>query len=265
MKRIKSIPFVVYVTILVLSFGCFAQETTETKKTENSESISGSSIDEQELDKTTSPRHFKRFEVGVQYSFLAFSAFDPRASREWTDITPVPPGTPPARLRNNPNDSGFGARISYNFTKRIAVEAEANWYFQKNFNYELPLYNESPNRGGQKFQMLFGPKVGHRTRKFGVFGKVRPGFIHFVSYPVYIWIQDVPPGSPYLSWQTLQRSTFFNVDVGGVFEYYPSKRTIFRVDVGDTIIRYNAQEPKQYNATFTRHNLQMNVGFGFRF
>jgi len=60
-------------------------------------------------------------------------------------------------------------------------------------------------------------------------------------------------------------STFFNIDVGGVFEYYPSRRTVFRMDVGDTIIRYAAQEPKVINPTFTRHNLQASVGFGFRF
>ncbi len=58
---------------------------------------------------------------------------------------------------------------------------------------------------------------------------------------------------------------FFTVDVGGVFEYYPSRRTVFRVDVGDTIIRYSAQEPKDINPNITRHNLQTSVGFGFRF
>ncbi len=61
------------------------------------------------------------------------------------------------------------------------------------------------------------------------------------------------------------KSTFFNIDVGGVFEYYPTRNTVFRVDVGDTIICYNAQPPRDINPTFTRHNLQTSIGFGFRF
>jgi hypothetical protein len=58
---------------------------------------------------------------------------------------------------------------------------------------------------------------------------------------------------------------FLTVDVGGIFEYCPTKRTIFRVDVGDTIIRYRSLEPEVINPSFTRHNLQMSLGFGFRF
>lgn len=61
------------------------------------------------------------------------------------------------------------------------------------------------------------------------------------------------------------KAIFFNIDVGGVFEYYPTRNTVFREDVGDTIIRYNSQPPKDINRTFTRHNLQTSVGFGFRF
>jgi hypothetical protein len=67
--------------------------------------------------------------------------------------------------------------------------------------------------------------------------------------------------------------------VGGVFEIYPSRRTLIRFDVGDTIIRFDrrnvaavdpALPPTARMVTFTvseetKHNLQASAGFGFRF
>jgi len=207
----------------------------------------------------------KRFEIGGHFTNLQFGTFDPEWTREWHDIAPLPPGLPYHPAYKNPKDPGVGVRFSYNINRYIAVEAEANWLFQKEFINHFPLINQSPFSGGNKFQMLFGPKFGKRWKRIGVFGKVRPGFIHFNAFPVTTWIQQVPPGQPFLSLTSLRDAKFFNIDMGGVFEYYPTKRTLFRVDVGDTFVRYNRQEPKEFNPTFTRHNLQMNLGFGFRF
>lgn len=208
---------------------------------------------------------FRRFEVGLQYSHLRFGTFDPGFTKEWREIAPFPPGIPLITPENNPRESGVGARFAYNFNNTISAEAEVNWFVRREDSTNLPPPNNTRWQGGQKLQMVFGPKIGHRWKKFGVFGKVRPGFIHFVEFPVVTFLQQVPPGQPFFSATATRRATFFNVDVGGVFEYYPSKRTIIRFDVGDTIIRYNAQEPKDINPSFTRHNLQINVGFGFRF
>lgn len=207
----------------------------------------------------------RRFEIEGHYSNLQFGTFDPEATREFREIAPFPPGIPYHGLDKNPKDSGLGARFTYNVNRYLGLEVEANWFFQKNYITRRPLINQSPHPGGNKFQMLFGPKIGKRWKRFGVFGKVRLGFIHFNRYPVTTWIQQVPPGQPFFTRVSLRKAKFFNVDVGGVFEYYPSKRTILRFDIGDTIVHYNRQEPKEYNPTFNRHNLQINVGFGFRF
>jgi len=207
----------------------------------------------------------RRFEIGGHYSNLQFGTFDPEQTREFRDIAPFPPGLPYRPPDKNPKDSGLGLQFTYNVNQYLGLDVEANWFFQKNYITRTPLINQSPNSGGNKFQMLFGPKIGKRSKRFGVFGKVRPGFIHFNRYPVTTWIQQVPPGQPFFSRQSLRNAKFFNVDIGGVFEYYTSKRTFVRVDVGDTIIHYNRQKPKEDNPTFNRHNLQMNIGFGFRF
>jgi hypothetical protein len=50
-------------------------------------------------------------------------------------------------------------------------------------------------------------------------------------------------------------------DMGGVVEFYPSRSTTVRFDLGDTIIRF--RDPGY--ATQTTHNLQFSAGFGFRF
>jgi hypothetical protein len=159
---------------------------------------------------------------------------------------------------------GFGGRFTFNFTKNIAIEAEANFFpvdKKRNAVIGAPIQISEP--GGRKFQALFGPKIGIRKKSFGVFGKVRPGFIRLDRYEV---IQQIGSNAQFFTRSSPKNGVyFFNIDVGGVFEYYPTRKTIFRVDVGDTIIRYNSQEPKNINPSFTRHNLQTSIGFGFRF
>lgn len=201
-----------------------------------------------------------RFEVGGQFSVLRRTDADTvrETFRRFFNTT----GTP-----ENPEkitELGLGGRFTYNFNKNIAIEAEANFFpddKKRNAVIGMPIKVSEP--GGRKFQTLFGPKIGIRKRNFGVFGKVRPGFIRLDRYEV---IEQVGSNSQFFVLSSPKNDVyFFNVDVGGVFEYYPTRRTIFRVDVGDTIIRYNSQEPKAINPSFTRHNLQTSIGFGFRF
>lgn len=174
---------------------------------------------------------------------------------------------------NNRYESGFGGRVTYNINNNLAVEGEVNFTPSTRTVNELGragIVGTGVFSGGEKTQFLSGVKYGIRRKKYGVFGKIRPGAIRFNAFPVIVAKFVVPSltgGQPInaLLLQREQPAIFFNVDVGGVFEYYPSKRTVFRVDAGDTIIRYGAQKPKEINPKFTRHNLQINVGFGFRF
>ncbi len=61
------------------------------------------------------------------------------------------------------------------------------------------------------------------------------------------------------------------MDLGGIVEFYPSKRSIVRVDAGDTIVRFRGE-----SATIspfstisipgdTTHNFQVSIGFSYRF
>lgn len=200
-----------------------------------------------------------KFELGGQFTYMRRK--DPNISTR-TLISlgfvsgPEDPGTI--------NEPGFGARFGYNVTRHFALEAEANFFpVDKRSPYILGVPVRVGEPGARKFQAVFGPKVGVRKNRYGIFAKVRPGFITLGRYESVIAVGT--PGNEFVLAEIRNKVSFFAIDVGGVFEYYPTKRTILRFDVGDTVIRYGGTEPKNLNPSFTRHNLQTSVGFGFRF
>src|SRR5260370_40452999 len=72
-------------------------------------------------------------------------------------------------------------------------------------------------QGGRKTEGLFGVKLGARTKRVGVFGKVRPGFVHFSNFgrPGIVCTDRCPPQPP-----PNFSETDFALDVGGVVELY---------------------------------------------
>lgn len=225
-------------------------------------------IPEENLQNETDQNKTPRFEIGLHYSNFNFGVFDPIDTKEFGVLI-----NRTGKIINqdrNEVESGIGARFTYNFNKNIGIETEANWYPRIVDIRPLPLPpGAGVFQGGQKFQMVFGPKIGYRNKKFGVFGKARPGFMHFVEFPMITFlVLGTQPGSA-LSATGTKRATFFNIDLGGVFEYYPSRRTVIRFDMGDTIIRYTQRTPRDTPSItipgYTRHNLQFNIGAGFRF
>jgi hypothetical protein len=165
------------------------------------------------------------------------------------------------------NAVGIGARATYNFTDYFAVEAEGN---------VLPTgTSRSSLTGGGAQQAQFGVKVGKRWKTFGLFAKARPGFVSFDdTLDTGSVTSSGPFGFPDFG---RERKTHFSTDVGGVLEFYPSRKMLVRFDVGDTIIRYGEHdEPLFFGGipgglpTFftapseTRHNFQFSAGVGFR-
>ena len=168
---------------------------------------------------------------------------------------------------------GFGGRFTYNFNKNAAVEAEANFFpvdrLSRTGRERERIFGTSEffrvflEPQGRKFQAVAGPKIGYRGKKVGVFGKIRPGLFYVERLPIIDTLSVTLPNIGIFADE--KKAIFFSTDVGGVVEVYPSKRTVLRFDIGDMIIRYNAQEPKAFNPAFTRHTLQFSTGFGFRF
>src|SRR6476619_6002511 len=69
------------------------------------------------------------------------------------------------------NNFGLSTRAVFNFNSFFSLEGEGNFFL-----------NNAPPKllsGGRAVEGLFGPKLGLRTEKVGIFAKVRPGVISF--------------------------------------------------------------------------------------
>jgi hypothetical protein len=192
-----------------------------------------------------------KLEVIAHYMTLHLSDFD-----EWTQ--------------------GPGSCISYNINGHVALEGEVNFLFPRG---SFTPFVSSPFRaqsyrylGEHSVEGLFGIRAGFRGNTFGLFGKLRPGLIHFsqVACPdggVLIegrCYGGLIPGSlgrgegEPAPLQPLSGKARLALDVGGVLEFHPTRRYVLRVDLGDTVIR-NSQPGR------TSHNFQLGIGVGIRF
>lgn len=160
---------------------------------------------------------------------------------------------------------GVGGRFTHNLKRYLALEAELN-FFPRDFQKFTTNFT-----GGRMIEGLFGVKAGIRKNRFGVFGKFRPGFESSgrAEVPRFVNGNGPDPRNPF-GFERI-RATQFALDVGGVFEYYPTPRTIVRFDAGDTIVRYpgvefiHFPEGTRVLQTVYSHKPQFSAGFGFRF
>jgi hypothetical protein len=213
----------------------------------------------------------QKFEVGGQFSLLRVSSLSGTTTS--IQCVAVPCSLPPTFTRNRRTEPGFGGRLGYNISRRITLEAEGN-LFPRDRGFE----------GGRKSQGLFGVKAGQHFEKVGLFAKARPGFMRFSNGDLRSRSDTICPAifPPPVGCFEATARTFFAVDVGGVVEVYPSKRTIVRFDAGDTIVKLGERNvvavvspPPGVLAptrlvvvrapSETTHNLQGSVGVGFRF
>jgi hypothetical protein len=206
-----------------------------------------------------------RYELGLQFSLLA------RHNPE-TRLSPF--------SEQRENDHGFGGRFTFNVTNNIAFEAEVNSFPRELRDLHMP--------AGRFLQGQFGVKTGKRFHRFGLFGKLRPGFVRFTkvsrftgSHEVVVFdtltLQLVRFQVPEFD---IHDATYSSVDVGGVIEFYPSRRIVTRLDLGDTIIRYGVFREEAFfdcpissschavvseRPPETRHSLQFSAGVAYRF
>lgn len=184
-----------------------------------------------------------KLEVGAHYTVMRLRALSPLNSPVLNVVLPEYTVT----------DSGVGGRVTFNLTNHIAIEGEFNFFPEERVNFAEQLYLNS-----RRYQGLAGVKAGLRGDRVGVFGKARPGFMHFGEGTPDPRIQTLVPIPP------TAKSTEFALDLGGVLEFYPSRHTVVRFDIGDTIIRYG-RGTASGRPSNTTHNLQMSFGAGFRF
>jgi hypothetical protein len=112
---------------------------------------------------------------------------------------------------------------------------------------------------GRQTELLAGVRGGIRSSRFGAFGRARPGLMHFSRRffaPDTVCILIFPPPE-----SCLVKSTNAAVDLGGTVEVYPTPRSVLRIDVGDTLIRF----ARTRQDAVWKHNLQVALGAGMRF
>ena len=170
---------------------------------------------------------------------------------------------PPNRFHRE-TFGGFGGRVTFNLSRAVAVEGQFDYYPEDISN--RPIAANEFREVKPDFTGVFGVKAGLRREKFGVFGKLRPGFVRFSP------IQDC---SSVTSCPDV-KTTGFALDMGAVVEGYLSRHFMVRFDVGDT---YQRLRDTQFitsddmggpgfletRRAERRNNLQMSFGVGFRF
>jgi len=184
---------------------------------------------------------------------------------------------------------GLGGRFTFNLNEHVALEA-AGYFFPGKCEF-CPGENT-----GHVTQGLFGVKAGKRFEKWGIFGKVRPGFASFGRGAF-----NVTPASSLITAGTVQcygpnpsspapcfsiesvGLTHPVVDLGAVLEFYPTRKIVVRFDGGNTLVHHGRRtfntlilDPANPTSgipilvpvtdpSFTRNSLQFTAGVGFRF
>ena len=186
----------------------------------------------------------KKFEVAAEFTSLQRESFDTRS------------------------EVGFGGRFTFNLNRVVSLEA-AGYFFPKECF--------SCRNNGRVTQVVAGAKVGKRFDNWGIFAKARPGFMSFSEGEFNVRALS-PTGVPFEL--AFNRLTAPAVDVGGVLEFYPSKRIVTRFDAGDTIVHFGRRTtnsviftPPNGGLTFfpvttparTAHMFQFMASVGWRF
>jgi len=177
-------------------------------------------------------------------------------------------------------NAGVGARFTYNLNRHLALEG-AGYFSPGNCRFcgvELT---------GKITEGLFGVKAGQRFKRFGVFGKVRPGVMNFSegSYD-FVPTGDSHPVFPFFGGGEgplkllIQSRTDFVVDVGPVLEIYPTKKVFLRFDGGYLVDHMGSRTIHSLNVDFSTGGFtpvtftspstnvgrfQFTAGVGFRF
>ncbi|HMG73103.1 MAG TPA: hypothetical protein VK582_06335 [Pyrinomonadaceae bacterium] len=207
------------------------------------------------VSKVTSREKILKYEVGIQFTSISF---DPP-----TPIFGDAVISGPELVDTEP---GFGGRFTYNLNRSVALEAEGNFF---------PRHQSLSGGGGRLLQSQFGVKAGHRWQSFGIFGKARPGMLSFSQVNKLVSVQNGFFGTIPVQFGIFRTGlkSYFSADVGGVIEYYMSRRLMTRIDVGDTIVHYSEYAIRGFIASQqiirrppeTHHNFQFSAGVGFRF
>ena len=188
-----------------------------------------------------------KFEIGAHFTSITKPSFD-----------------------NGRSEPGFGGRFTYNINETFALEAVGNFFPHS--------CRGCGDNSGNILQGLGGVKIGKRFERWGIFGKARAGVVSFSQGDSKLVATN--SGSTFPFEFQINRTNNFAADLGGILEFYPTKRLVTRFEAGDTLIHYRGRTtnfitfdpvtgtPSLIPFTVrseTRHNFQFSAGIGWRF
>ena len=154
---------------------------------------------------------------------------------------------------------GVGGRIGWRVVRGIDIDGELSVH---------------PRAGvsGYRVQGLVGTKVGTWLRRFGVHGKLRPGFLYFERDPFGAAGSGTTVLPAGLRVGRFAHSIEPAVDLGAVVQYAAPQGVLVRFDLGTTLIRYRSRTvfsspvlPPTRQGGFSTRNRQWSIGLAKRF
>ncbi len=147
------------------------------------------------------------------------------------------------------DDIGVGVRVGWRPRGLLGLEAELNVYPS-----DIP--GEGVAFSSSRVEGLFGVTVGPQLGIVRPFARLRPGFLRYREAPEPIACILIFPAP--LSCQLAAGPTLFALDIGGGVDVAIGRAMLFRVDVGDRMVRY----PDPYEAG---HDFRVGVGWAVKF
>ncbi len=197
-----------------------------------------------------------RFEAGIQYTALVVKQPD-----DFFGFGSLSGGG--SRVA----EPAVGGRFTFNLNDSVALEGAVDFLTKEQFT--------RATFGGRGIQGQFGVKAGRRFERFGLFAKARPGFLSFSRVDELVGTQTINFAGRDVIIGRFEpaRKTYFETDLGGVVEFYPSRRVVTRFDLGDTVVWYRNRVREGFSISQTivhlpdetRHNFQFSAGIAVRF
>jgi hypothetical protein len=162
-------------------------------------------------------------------------------------------------------NTGIGGRFSVDLARWLSLDTELNYFPSDDFEVATSTAIPDPPRISyhrRRTEVLAGARIGYRGDRWGLFGKVRPGFTHLTNEG----INCVGAVCALMLFAVPEYRTEFALDLGGVVEFYPTRRTVARFDFGDTMIQHRSTAvPPCPNGDCTSHNFTSRIGIGLKF
>src|SRR5262245_2664599 len=117
---------------------------------------------------------------------------------------------------------GFGVRVDFNVTPRVAIEARGTFYPAN----EVPRFQ---SQGGQTWHVAIGGRAKFvRSRRWSLYGLLLPGVLRFSNAITGLEGESLKTGG----------STHFALGLGGGVEFYPGARWVVHLELQSLLYAY---------------------------